>query len=42
MMEISEKIRVAAGIDGDPDAEPEVDLTDDPEAVVEPRVDADS
>ncbi len=42
MMEISEKIRVAAGIDGDPDADPEADLTDDPEATVEPRVDAES
>jgi recombination protein RecA len=44
MMEISEKIRVAAGIDGDPDAEvdAEVDLTDDPTAIVEPKVDADS
>jgi recombination protein RecA len=40
MMEISEKIRVAAGIDGDPDADAEVDLTDDPTAIVEPKVDA--
>ncbi len=39
MMEISERIRVAAGIDGDPDAE--VDLTDDPTAIAEPKVDAD-
>ena len=30
---------MAAGIDGDPDAE--VDLTDDPTAIAEPKVDAD-
>jgi recombination protein RecA len=41
MVEISEKIRVAAGIDGDPDAEVEVDLTDDA-ANIAPKADAES
>jgi recombination protein RecA len=39
MMEISEKIRLAAGLDGDPDAE--VDLTDDA-ADTAPKADAES